>query len=395
MSKISIVVVAYNRPDSLERLLNSLSKVNYLNEDVKLYISIDKDEENIKLHDEVVKVAKSFKWNYGEKIINVEKKNLGLKRHILQCGNLTEKFENIIVLEDDLIVSPLLYIYAKQVLEYYKDDRKIAGFGLYSFQRNPINNLPFYPMNEASDVYFLQYACSWGQMWTRNQWNEFYAWYENNNEDFSSATIPSNVKSWGEKSWLKYYIKYIIETDKFFVYPQNGLTSNFTDKGTHSHKSSFAYQCINYYTKDIVRFRFKNYDSAKNIYDAFFENIRLNEILNLDKNIICDFWGEKNINEINKDSYLLSTRNYNLKIVSEYSLEMYPYELNIINNIKGHDIKLYDMNESNNQNKNDETRLIRYSYKLDMLNRKQNKLLIVNLLKEYYGRFLNKIKRKK
>ena len=105
--------------------------------------------------------------------------------------------------------------------------------------------------------------------------------------------------------------------------------------------------------------------------------------------------GEKNINEINKDSYLLSTRNYNLKIVSEYSLEMYPYELNIINNIKGHDIKLYDMNESNNQNKNDETRLIRYSYKLDMLNRKQNKLLIVNLLKEYYGRFLNKIKRKK
>lgn len=403
MSNISIVVVAYNRPESLKRLLISLSKVNYMNDTVRLYISIDKDEKNIILHKKVVEIAKKFKWNFGEKIVNVEKNNLGLKKHILQCGNLTEKFENIIVLEDDLVVSPMMYIYAKQVLDYYKDDNRIAGYGLYSFQRNPINNLPFYPLNEACDIYFMQYACSWGQMWTKGQWKEFDYWYKNtNNEDFSSMKIPPNIKLWGEKSWLKYYIKYVIETNKFFVYPQVGLTSNFTDKGIHNTKSSFAYQCLNYYTNDYVEFRFKQYDNAKSVYDAFFENIKLNELLGLDKNVICDFYGEKNLDELsNNNYYLLSIRDYNFKILKEYSLEMYPYELNIINDINGNDIKLYKVDQLQSKilhrksKENNEIKLFRYSYKLDMLTRKQNKLIINDLLKEFFNRFLNKIKGKR
>lgn len=147
--------------------------------------------------------------------------NLGLKRHVLKCGNLTQIYDNIIVLEDDLIVSPLLYTYAKQVLHYYKDREEIAGFGLYSFQRNPTSNMPFYPINDGTDVYFLQYACSWGQMWTKNKWGDFYNWYnENKDKEFYDRKIPSHVCNWDNKSWLKYHIKYVIEANKFFVYPQ-------------------------------------------------------------------------------------------------------------------------------------------------------------------------------
>ena len=396
MSEISIVVVAYNRADSLNRLLKSLNKVNFMNDKVRLYISIDKDEKNIEKHNKVVKVANDFKWKYGEKIVNVERKNLGLKKHILQCGKLTNEYENVIVLEDDLIVSPLIYIYAKQVLEFYKEEEKIAGFGLYSFQRNPLNNLPFYPMNDGSDVYFMQYACSWGQMWTKNQWNKFYNWYEDdNNEDFSAINIPNNVKSWGSKSWLKYYIKYVIETNKYFVYPQFGLTSNFTDKGTHSNKRSFAYQCTSYYSTDFIKFRFNELSKSNSIYDAFFENIKMNDYLKLDKSIICDFWGERNLEKIKKENYLLSTRDYDYKIVKSYSLEMYPYELNVINNISGNDLKLYDLNIKSKNNKNKKTNLLKYSYKIDMMSRKQVITLIQELVKDICSRIIEKVKRKR
>ena len=102
MNSITIVVVTYNRANSLDRLLNSLNNVNYLDDKVNLYISIDK--ENTDKHKEVVKIAQEFKWKYGEKILNIEETNLGLKEHILKCGNLTNIYENVIVLEDDIVV---------------------------------------------------------------------------------------------------------------------------------------------------------------------------------------------------------------------------------------------------------------------------------------------------
>lgn len=74
MEEITIVVIAYNRKKSLERLLQSLDKVNYLGDKVRLYISIDKDEKNHDKNQDVINLANQFKWNFGEKIINCERK---------------------------------------------------------------------------------------------------------------------------------------------------------------------------------------------------------------------------------------------------------------------------------------------------------------------------------
>ena len=78
--KTAIVVVAFNRPNSLIKLLSSLEKAFYT---------------------EVVKIANDFVWSYGDKIIIDHKKNLGLKKHILSCGDLTDKYDSVIILEDD------------------------------------------------------------------------------------------------------------------------------------------------------------------------------------------------------------------------------------------------------------------------------------------------------
>lgn len=393
MKNLAIVVIAFNRVNSLKRLLNSLNNLNVEeNEQITLYISIDKDKNNSKENLDVFYYAKEFKWKFGEKIVDFRKENMGLRNHILDCGKLTNIYENIIVLEDDLLVSPLMYKYACQVIDFYKHDTNIAGFGLYSFQRNFINDIPFYPMNNGSDIYFMQCACSWGQIWTKDRWNSFYSWYEKNkNTNFSGyVEIPKIVLNWRENSWLKFHIIYTILTNKYFVYPQIGLTTNFTDVGTHNNIASIAYQSYMYNDNtEKVSFKFVSLDKANNIYDAFFENIKLKEIARCDKEIIADIYGEKDIKLLEKkDRYLLSSNIYNYKIIKSYSLQMYPYEMNLINNIKGKDIFLYDKYVfEKNQHKCKKEEILKYFYRLDALSKND----IFNIIMLFIGILISRI----
>src|SRR4030043_1928352 len=122
----AIVVVAYNRPRSLERLLSSLRNAKKIS-NAELIISIDnKEPENIIIKN----IADAFEWPYGDKKVIYQEKRLGLKQHVLQCGDLSQKYGSIIMLEDDLMVSPYFYDFAKKALEFYDGDDKIGGVSL-------------------------------------------------------------------------------------------------------------------------------------------------------------------------------------------------------------------------------------------------------------------------
>lgn len=96
-----MVAIAYNRVNSLKRLLNSLQKA-YYDEDVNvpLIISIDKSDT-----EDVLRLANEFHWNHGDKRVLSHAENLGLKAHVLSQGKLLEEFDAIVVLEDDVVVA--------------------------------------------------------------------------------------------------------------------------------------------------------------------------------------------------------------------------------------------------------------------------------------------------
>src|SRR5450759_1835095 len=121
-SKISIVVVGYNRLHSIARLLNSLLTANYPNNDIPLVISIDCSNDK-ELYDYII----NFEWLFGDKYVFIQEKLLGLKDHIFKCGDLTRYFKAIILFEDDIYVSPEFYNYAHAAIEKYKDDKRISG----------------------------------------------------------------------------------------------------------------------------------------------------------------------------------------------------------------------------------------------------------------------------
>ncbi|MDM0948410.1 hypothetical protein QTI79_04160 [Clostridium perfringens] len=357
MSNIAIVVIGYNRPNSMQRLLNSLKVAEYYLDDVPLIISIDNSGSN-----NVKEVAEKFIWPYGKKTIKTYNKRLGLKKHILECGKYTLSYKNIIVLEDDIYVSPVFYKFAKEAVEFYKNNKQIAGISLYSHACNVVCNRPFSPIADRYDTYFMKFAQSWGQVWMKESWNEFINWL--NSEDSQknlSNEVPESINNWPETSWLKYHIKYLVDKNKYFVYPRKSLTTNFTDIGQHAKLKSTAYQ-VEIELDSFKKFYFAPFDSFSVKYDVYFENEDIYKKLKLEKNDLCvDFYGAKK----NKTNcrYWLTTNKENYKIIKKYSLSLRPQDLNVLENINGNDIFLYDTTVQEKNVYNNKFSKLEYDFK--------------------------------
>ena len=167
----AIVIIAYNRPHCLKRLLASLQKATFPQEPTTLIISIDKSDEP-----QVLELAQDFNWKNGEKRIIRHEERLGLMEHQLRCGDLTTEFGAAIVLEDDIVVSPCFYNYAQTALTFYEDHSKIGGVSLYHYEISENEFYPFQPIDDGGDTYFMQFAASWGRAWTAKQWTEYREW---------------------------------------------------------------------------------------------------------------------------------------------------------------------------------------------------------------------------
>lgn len=357
--EIAVVIIAYNRTHALKRLLSSVAMAEYPNTETTLVISID--YQNSEQHNEVVQIAMDFEWKYGEKKIIEHQQNLGLRKHVLSCGCLTETYSAIIVLEDDIYVSKQYYNYAHQMLEVYGTDNSVAGISLYSHAWNVNANRPFMPEPSQYDVYLMQFAQSWGQCWNTRMWNGFYGWYrENKDKNIEGEDIPWFVKIWPDSSWLKYCITYTIRTDNFFVYPYYSLSTNFSDSGTHNKIFNTSYQVVLQSTP--IQYRIPSLDDSIK-YDAFFERIGIANILGLKETDLCvNLYGQKNGGGT---MYLLTSKYLPFKILKSYGLYLRPHELNIICNIAGDDFFLYDTSVRNiHKNKrNKMSKVLLYDYK--------------------------------
>ena len=336
----TIIVIGYNRPKSLSRLLGSLRKAHYPPGNVRLVISLDNSG-----MEEPREVAEDFDWPFGEKRIIAHKTRLGLREHVLSCGDLTEEYGDVIILEDDLFASPYFYQYTTAALSYYAEDSNIAGISLYSQQFNQTANLPFTPIdNGNADVYFMQLAASWGQAWSRSHWIGFRAWMEKNGTDIVHIdNIPADIRSWPESSWLKLYNAYIISRNKFFVYPYRSLTTNFGDPGQHFNIASSRFQVA--IQQQNIDYQFAPLEGSLAMYDAFCELLPSSVKMQNEKLAAYDFtvnlYGCKDCR-----SGLQLTRT-SQKGLFNFSFSMKPMELSVMHDIEGDGIALIDSAELN------------------------------------------------
>lgn len=332
----AIVVVAHNRPHSLRRLLRSIERTTF-DRRVDLVISIDKSDNR-----EVEQVAGEFHWPHGSKRVQLLSEHLGLKRHVLRCGDLTEEFGSIIMLEDDLFVSPYFHRYSCQALDFYATDPDIAGIALYSHRYNETAGLGFRALEDETDVFFAQVPCSWGQCWTDVQWHEFRSWLADDPGTSNSPDlrVPPDVLQWPATSWKKHFFRYLVATNKYFVYPRTSLSTNFADTGVHHRRSHRFLQ-----TPLLIRpkeFRFLAPSRSLAVYDAFLEILpeRLVQLASQlrGREFSVDFYGTKPIQILDRP-HVLTARACGEREAS-YGRELKPIELNICYEIEGQDIAL-------------------------------------------------------
>lgn len=252
---------------------------------------------------------------------------------------LSKKYGSVIVLEDDTYVSKDFYSYALKAKDFYSEDDTIAGISLYAYEYSEINQEKFDPLYAEWDTFFMQWASSWGQLWTSSQWASFYEWYEKNKgKNLSIFDIPQNVIGWPESSWKKYYIAYLYNTKKFFVYPYISFVSNCGDAGFHCGQESFlnTQVCIpqSYKTSSLKFAAFSSsivkYDSFFQIYPDYLKQMN-KKIRNYDFDV--DMAGTKKDMDIKK-KYLLSPKKCKKPIFS-FDHALIPLALNIVNDLEG------------------------------------------------------------
>lgn len=352
----AITIVGYNRKDSLERVLTSVVNAQYEYNNIKLIVSLDHSDKE----DELVYMVNAFKnkWKHGSFELRTTKERLGLRKHILKCGDVAIECGAVIILEDDIIVSPYFYEYTVQSVNYYKNNESVAGIALYSHKWNGYVGEFFEPLNNGADCYFGQFSVTWGQCWTARQWLAFKEWYNENQKLVPNANIPAHVHRWPDTSWGKYFVHYIVEKNKYYLMPYVSLATNFADAGQHIKICSTEHQVPLLFGNKTYHFP----DDRKIVkYDIFFENINLIDFLSRmvnSRNICVNLYGDKCMDGYD---FALTKLRLQYHIVKSYSLVMQPQELNIFYNISGSDIFLYDLRK---QEKNRHKNYFQYLYKL-------------------------------
>ena len=265
------------------------------------------------------------------------------------------------ILEDDLLVSPDFYNYAMQALEKYGEHPKIAGIGLNSRKELLESPYPFYPLHRGDDVYFQQFATSWGQVWNRRMWSDFKVWYEAHQELPQNPEVPLTILRYPETSWAKFYQSYVVAEQKFYVFSYESLTTNVGDAGEQFNHSSSAFQSVLFYGKK--EYRMPEFEDGVK-YDIYGEPLGMGQYLGIpEEELTCDFWGRKQ--EASYRKYLLTCCRRPFKAVRQFSMCMKPMELNVMKEIPGKELTLYDTTEADpafKPDKQDRIRLFEYGY---------------------------------
>jgi hypothetical protein len=278
--------------------------------DISLILSIDRGERGV--NPEVCGIAEKFQWEHGEKTIIPQAAPLGLVKHYLRSGDLAEQYESIILLEDDLFVSPVYYYYASQALDAYQEDERIAGISLYALWFNGYTQQPFVPLSD--DGCFLLQILILRDRLSQRQWEYFKSWLP-----VAGWRVPSNANihemfsRFDRDEWFPIRTWHLVDTGRYFVFPRVSLATGFGDPGAHFERASSFFQVPLQTAKE--RYRFKPFDESFAVYDSYFEILpdrlsRLNSHL-LGYRYAVDLYGTKSLDRLRADpsvDFLLTSR---------------------------------------------------------------------------------------
>lgn len=245
-----IALFAYNRPEHILRALEGLIK----NEEAKnsiLFIFCDGpkagvSDDQLKKIVETRKVIRQQKWCKQVNIFESET-NKGLANSIIDgVTEVVNEFGSIIVLEDDLVVSPFFLKFMNEALQIYLNEEKVISIHGYLY---PIKK-------QLPETFFLKGADCWGWATWKRGWDLF--------ESDEGKLLDEIIKRKLEKefdfgsrfpylkmlkdqlagkndSWaIRWYASAFLN-NKLTLYPGNSLAENIGNEGSGTHVKKTEY----------------------------------------------------------------------------------------------------------------------------------------------------------
>ena len=161
LNNAPIAIFGFNRPEHLRECLKSLERCEGFEKQVG-YIFIDgpRNSSEASKVNEVISVAREFANIHSFELI-LREENLGLAKSVRSGIDMVfEKFDRIIVIEDDLILAVGFLNFINLGLEKYFSETKVASISGYQ-----------YPLSEAlQKISFLRGADCWGWGTWKNRW---------------------------------------------------------------------------------------------------------------------------------------------------------------------------------------------------------------------------------
>lgn len=161
---VHVAVFAYNRPKHLMNVLSDLSAMEEAGRaHVRIYIDGPKDKAGEAASLEVLNVAK-LEWSFARLEVVSRSENLGLAKSIIGgVSEMTDEFGEVVVIEDDLRLSPHFLRYMNDGLATYRDTPSVYSIHGYC-----------YPVREdLPETFFLRGADCWGWATWSRAWKEF------------------------------------------------------------------------------------------------------------------------------------------------------------------------------------------------------------------------------
>lgn len=160
-----ICIFAFKRPDTTQQMLNALKQCPECHES-ELFVFLD-EARNDKDAAAVDRTRALFDNLEGFAAVHLfpARMNKGLASSIIDgVTQVLKDYEQVIVLEDDIVVAPDFLTFMNQALEVYKDRKDIWSISGYT------PNLDILKSCKQSDVFMVPRAQSWGWASWRDRW---------------------------------------------------------------------------------------------------------------------------------------------------------------------------------------------------------------------------------
>lgn len=256
----------------IESLLNN-DEAKY--SDLIIYSDAAKEAENIS---EVQALRDYLHGISGFSSITIIERttNIGLYRSIIDgVSEVLSKNDRVIVLEDDLVVSPFFLHYMNHALEKYKDNSMVASIHGYVYPIEKIGVLP--------EVFFLLGSDCWGWATWSRAWQQL---NEDGNDLYKRLAQKKLIKKFDfngsykfskmllnrvngkNNSWAILWYASTFLLGMVTLYPRESLVINIGNDGTGTHKNLSSNYDVNLSPKKISQYPESIVPSVA-AYDAF------------------------------------------------------------------------------------------------------------------------------